>query len=207
MQQLSLEARQRIHERYERQSVSQQQLAEDFQVSLSTVKRILKRSKDDLGRRAGSGNPGKIHERERQCIVEYAQRYPDAFLREYADEIERKCGVRAHRASHPCPPQKTQMDAQKNRPLSPESLSERWQQQWQHFIAELIQLLQGPKVEFLWGDETAVYDDWIRPMARAPVGQPVENFNHRRTQPRKQTLIAAMSAQIRPRRYAYPMHS
>ena len=36
--QLSLEARQRIHERYERQSVSQRQLAEDFQVSLSTVK-------------------------------------------------------------------------------------------------------------------------------------------------------------------------
>ena len=48
--QLSLEARRRIHERYERQSVSQRQLAEDFQVSLSTVKRILKRSKDDLGR-------------------------------------------------------------------------------------------------------------------------------------------------------------
>ena len=91
--QLSLEARQRIHERYELQSVSQRQLAEDFQVSLSTVKRILKRSKDDLGRR-GSGNPGKIHERERQCIAEYAQQYPDAFLREYAEEIETICGVR-----------------------------------------------------------------------------------------------------------------
>ena len=52
------------------------------------------------------------------------------------------------------------MDAQKNRPISLESLSERWQQQWQHFIAELTQLLQEPKVEFLWGDETAVYDDW-----------------------------------------------
>ena len=86
--QLSLEARQRIHERYERQSVSQRQPAEDFQVSLSTVKRILKRSKDDLGRRSGSGNPGKIHERERQCIAEYAQQYPDAFLREYADELQ-----------------------------------------------------------------------------------------------------------------------
>ena len=92
--QLSLEARQRIHERYERQSVSQRQLAEDFQVSLSTVKRILKRSKDDLGRRAGSGNPGKVHERERLCIAEYAQQCPDAFLREYVDEIESKCGVR-----------------------------------------------------------------------------------------------------------------
>ena len=32
-------------------------------------------------------------------------------------------------------------------------------------------------------------------MARAPVGLPVENFNHQRTQPRKQTLIAAMSAE------------
>jgi len=59
----------------------------------------------------------------------------------------------------------------------------------------LTQLLQEPKVEFLWGDETALYDDWIRHRARAPVGQPVENFNHQRTQPRKQTLIAAMSAE------------
>jgi hypothetical protein len=67
-----------------------------------------------------------------------------------------------HGASGQRAPQKTQMDAQKNRPLSPESLSERWQQQWQHFITELIQWLQEPKVEFLWGDETAVYDDWIR---------------------------------------------
>ena len=100
-----------------------------------------------------------------------------------------------HGASGQRAPQKTQMDAQKNRPISPESLSERWQQQWQHFIAELTQLLQEPKVEFLWGDETAVYDDWIRYMARAPVGLPVENFNHQRTQPRKQTLIAAMSAE------------
>ena len=56
-------------------------------------------------------------------------------------------------------------------------------------------MLQEPKVEFLWGDETALYDDWIRHRARAPVGQPVENFNHQRTQPRKQTLIAAMSAE------------
>ena len=99
-----------------------------------------------------------------------------------------------HGASGQRAPQKTQMDAQKNRPISPESLSERWQQQWQHFIAELTQLLQEPEVEFLWGDETAVYDDWIRHRARAPVGLPVENFNHPRTQPRKQTLIAAMSA-------------
>ena len=190
--QLSLEARQRIHERYERQSVSQRQLAEDFQVSLSTVKRILKRSKDDLGRRAGSGNPGKIHERERQCIAEYAQRYPDAFLREYADEIERKCGVRVTEQAVSVHLRKLKWTLKQTH-LSG-ILSERWQQQWQHFIAELTQLLQEPEVEFLWGDETAVYDDWIRHRARAPVGLPVENFNHPRTQPRKQTLIAAMSA-------------
>ena len=58
------------------------------------VKRILKRHKDHRGRCPGSGNPGLIHERERQCLAEYAQQYPDAFLREYADEIERICGVR-----------------------------------------------------------------------------------------------------------------
>ena len=58
--QQSLEARKHIHERYERQSVSQRQLAKDFHASLSTVKRILQRSKDDLRRRAGSGNSEKI---------------------------------------------------------------------------------------------------------------------------------------------------
>ena len=154
--QLSLEARQRIHER-ERQSVSQRQLAEDFQVSLSTVKWILKRSKDDLGRRAGSGNPGKIHERERQCIAEYAQQYPDAFLREYADEIERKCGVRVTEQAVSVHSENSN-GRSKNRPISRNPL-ERWQQQWQHFIAELTHLLQEPEVEFLWGDETALYDD------------------------------------------------
>ena len=56
-------------------------------------------------------------------------------------------------------------------------------------------MLQEPKVEFLWGNETALYEDWIRRMARAPEGQPVENFNRQRTQPKKQTLIAAMSAE------------
>jgi hypothetical protein len=75
-----------------------------------------------------------------------------------------------HGASGQRAPQKTQMDAQKNRPLSPESLWERWQQQWQHFIAELTQLLQEPKVEFLWGDETAVYDNWIPPHGTSPRG-------------------------------------
>ena len=64
-----------------------------------------------------------------------------------------------HGESGQCAPQKTQMDAQKNRLVSLESLSERWQQQWQHFIAEWTRLLQEPKVEFLWGDETALYDD------------------------------------------------
>ena len=66
------------------------------------MKRILKRSKDDLGRRAGSGNPGKIHERERQCIAEYAQQYPDAFLREYADEIEKNAGCTSRSKRSAC---------------------------------------------------------------------------------------------------------
>ena len=85
--QLSLEARQRIHEHYDRHSVSQRQLAEVFQISLSRVKRILKRYNDDFGRRAGSGNLGKIYEHERQCIAQYAPQYPNVFLSEYSDEI------------------------------------------------------------------------------------------------------------------------
>ena len=86
-----------------------------------------------------------------------------------------------HGASSQRAPQKTQMITQDNRPISPESLTERWQ----HFIAELTQLLQEPKVELLWGDEMAFDDDWIRQMALTSVGLPVENFNHQRTQPRK----------------------
>ena len=58
------------------------------------MKRILKCSKDDIGRRGGSGNLGKIYERERQCITESFQKYPDAFLGEYGDDIVSKCVVR-----------------------------------------------------------------------------------------------------------------
>ena len=90
---------------------------------------------------------------------------PHAFLREYVDEIERKCGVRVTDQAVSVHLRKLKWTLKKNRPISPESLSERWQQQWQHFIAELTQLLKEPEVEFLWGDETAVYDDWIRHMA------------------------------------------
>jgi transposase len=92
--QLSIEERRRIRERYARQQVTQKQLADDFQVSLSTVSRILKCPEENLHRRPGSGNPGKIHERERQCLVRFAEQNPEARLHEYAKELERECGVR-----------------------------------------------------------------------------------------------------------------
>jgi hypothetical protein len=83
-----------------------------------------------------------------------------------------------HGGSVQCAPSKTQMDARRNKPVSTESLSEFWQQQWQHFIAEFMPLLQEPKVEYLWGDETIIYVYYIRHIVRAPDGQPLENFNY-----------------------------
>ena len=62
--QLFIETWQLIHERYEQQSVYKKQLSEDFRVSPNTMKTILNSNKDNLSRRAGSGNPGKIDERE-----------------------------------------------------------------------------------------------------------------------------------------------
>ena len=43
------------------------------------MKRILNRSKNDPSSRVASSNLGKIHERERQCIAEYAQQSSDTF--------------------------------------------------------------------------------------------------------------------------------
>ena len=67
------------------------------------------------------------------------------------------------------------MDAQKTRPISPDSLSERWQQQWQHFIVELTQCA-GTQGRVPLGDETTLYDELILDNARPHHARKVREY-------------------------------
>lgn len=73
-------------------------------------------------------------------------------------------------------------------------LEEDGQSAWLKFTEALLALRKEERVQLYWADETSLYDDWFRPLGRAPRGLPVENFNHRRARPQRQSLIAAMSA-------------
>ena len=73
-------------------------------------------------------------------------------------------------------------------------LEEDGQSAWLKFTKALLALRKEGAVQLYWADETSLYDDWFRPLGRAPRGLPVENFNHRRARPQRQSLIAAMSA-------------
>jgi transposase len=72
----------------------QSRIAEACGISVRTVQRLLQRGLQDLQRRPGSGNPGKIHEAESHCLEEYHQAHPDAFLHEYVAHLEEHCQVR-----------------------------------------------------------------------------------------------------------------
>jgi len=88
-----LSIRERVHALREK-GWSQSKVAEACGISLRTVQRLLQRDPSDLGRRPGSGNPGKIHEAERRCIKEFYSAHPDAFLHEYVEHLEQQCQVR-----------------------------------------------------------------------------------------------------------------
>ena len=72
----------------------QSRIAEACGISVRTVQRLLQRGLQDLQRRPGSGNPGKIHEAESHCLEEYHQAHPDAFLHEYVAHLQEHCQVR-----------------------------------------------------------------------------------------------------------------
>lgn len=85
MKPLSLDLRQRILDVYADGATSQRQLAERFQVSLSTVQRLLKRWRNGEGiapKAHGGGHPPLLHPEQHERVKALIEANNDATLEE-----------------------------------------------------------------------------------------------------------------------------
>ena len=90
---IPLKLRKKIHRLYRKSRWTQKMVADELGVSRSAVQQILNRHPDDLEIRQGSGNSGKIHQKEIECIAELYSAEPKATLQMYVNELFDKCDV------------------------------------------------------------------------------------------------------------------
>lgn len=85
MKPLSIDLRQRIIDIYTRESISQRQVAERFQVSLSTVQRLLKQWRTGEGiepKGHGGGHPPLLNAEQLERVKALIEAHNDATLEE-----------------------------------------------------------------------------------------------------------------------------
>jgi transposase len=102
MKSYSLDLRQKIIEVHEQGETSQRKLAKRFNVSLSTIQRLiqLKRTGESLeAKRRGSGKKPKLDEAQMQILEELIEVDNDATLVELCDQVALKTGVRVSRST------------------------------------------------------------------------------------------------------------
>ena len=93
----SIDLRQRIVNAYEAKEGSQRKLAKRFQVSLSFVKRLIRRYRDTgeiQPKSHGGGAIAKITRADLAQINQLVEEQPDALLRELCERWEQKQGIR-----------------------------------------------------------------------------------------------------------------
>ncbi|MGL5796113.1 MAG: helix-turn-helix domain-containing protein [Waterburya sp.] len=93
----SIDLRQRIINSYQAKEGSQRKLAKRFQVSLSFVKRLIRRYRDTgeiKPKSHGGGAIAKITRADLAQINQLVEQQPDALLRELCERWESKQGVR-----------------------------------------------------------------------------------------------------------------
>lgn len=93
----SIDLRQRIINAYEAREGSQRQIAERFQVSLSFVKRLIRRYRETGALKPkchGGGAIAIIKQSELKQIEQLVKEQPDALLRELCERWEVRKGVK-----------------------------------------------------------------------------------------------------------------
>jgi putative transposase len=102
MKSYSLDLRQKIIEIHEQGETSQRKLAKRFNVSLSTIQRLikLKRNGESLeSKRRGGGQEKKLDEAQMKILGELIEADNDATLVELCDQVALKTGVRVSRST------------------------------------------------------------------------------------------------------------
>jgi transposase len=96
MQPISLDLRERIVRVYQEEEATQQEVADRFQVSVSSVKRFLRvcrKTGKVEARPPGGGTPGKLHEIGQHTLKEVAHRQKDWIQEEMAEELAARTGI------------------------------------------------------------------------------------------------------------------
>lgn len=102
MKPLSMDLRQKIIDVYTHEDISQRQLAERFQVSLSSVHRILKRLHNGEGiepKEHGGGYPPLLNPEQLERVKELIEANHDATLEELRELVFEQEGVRVSRST------------------------------------------------------------------------------------------------------------
>jgi transposase len=97
MKAYSLDLRQKIVDVHAQEEISQRQLAKRFQVSLSTVQRLLKRQRngEDLAPKAhGGGHPSRLTPEQVEKVREIVESHNDATLEELCEMMAQAENVR-----------------------------------------------------------------------------------------------------------------
>lgn len=102
MKAYSVDLRQKIITVHAAEDISQRQLSERFQVSLSTIQRYLKRVRNGDGlepKAHGGGNPPKLTPAQLDRVGSLIQSNNDATLAEYCDLIAEREKVKVSRST------------------------------------------------------------------------------------------------------------
>lgn len=101
MKAYSLDLRQKIIEVYEREQISQRQLAQRFNVATSFVIKLLKqyREGDIAPKPHAGGKPAKLQAQHQQVIAQLVEANNDATLVELCEQLEQQTKLRVSRAT------------------------------------------------------------------------------------------------------------
>lgn len=102
MKAYSVDLRQKIVDVYNQGEISQRQLAERFQVSLSTVQRLLKRfynGEDIAPKGHGGGHPPVLTAEQVEKVKELVESHNDATLEELCDLLTQTENVQVSRST------------------------------------------------------------------------------------------------------------
>lgn len=119
MKPLSMDLRQKIIDVYTHEDISQRQLAERFQVSLSSVQRLLKRLHNGEGiepKKHGGGYPPLLNPEQRERVKELIEANCDATLEELGELVFEQEEVRVSRSTMGRITQTLELTRKKNAP-------------------------------------------------------------------------------------------
>jgi transposase len=117
MKAYSLDFRQKILDVYQKENLSQRELAERFDVALSFIIKILKQKREtgDIAPKShGGGNPARLRSEQYPLIAELIEAKNDMTIAELCAEFQQRLQLKVSRSTMGRAVQKLQLQRKKN---------------------------------------------------------------------------------------------